>query len=103
MEKAPVVQQKLTVSDKHILLAKQIYHVNQLKPYPLSKTEIEDWAISINELRPEITAQHLKTIIDNFKIGHFIWDNTLGIQNLLNPKHKAISEGMLGSYTNPLG
>lgn len=78
------VNQSLELSDKELSLAVEIFHVNQVMPYPLSDLQISDWAKSINELMPEVSSADIKKIIDDFKLDNIEWDNKKGIQNIFN-------------------
>lgn len=63
-------------------IAKQVYQINQLIPYPLTDIQIEDVSKSLSELLPELNSEDLKTIIDRFKMNHYEWDRTKVIQNI---------------------
>lgn len=74
--------QHIVLSEKEIKLSAIIYHVNQLTAYPLSAIQIEDWARSINELRPNQNLFILKSIINMMKIGSIDFNSRIGIQNI---------------------
>lgn len=76
-------------------IAKQVYHINQLIPFPLTDIQIEDIAKSLEELIPELTPQQLKKMIDRFKFGYYEWDKTKGIQNIF----KNLSDVMKDDYS----
>jgi len=79
------------LSDKQVLIAQQVYHVNQLRNYPLSVTDIEDWARSIDDLYPELEVNDLKEVILKFKKDEYIYDPSKGIQNIVNGLKKFTS------------
>lgn len=65
-------------------IAKALFHVNYLTPYPYSDMIIEGWAKSIQELEPEITSEVIKWILDNMKKGLIEYDSKKGIQNIFS-------------------
>lgn len=77
-------------------LAKQVYQINQLVPYPLSDIQIEDIAKSLEELVPELTPMQLKKMIDRFKIGYYEWDKTKVIQNIFKNLANTMKEDYVG-------
>ncbi|MDB5288565.1 MAG: hypothetical protein JWR05_3514 [Mucilaginibacter sp.] len=74
--------QSLGVSNAVLEIGMEVFHINQLIPYPLTDQQITDWAKSINELRPDVTAATLKAVINKMKLGKIQWDNRSGIQNI---------------------
>jgi hypothetical protein len=81
----------ITTSNKISNLSKELYHINYLINYPLSDNMIEGWERTLNELEPEITAEVIKWIVDNSKLGFFEWDNKKGIQNIFEGFRKYIN------------
>jgi len=77
-----IVQKSIVISEKETYIAKELYHINQLVSYPLSESQIEDWAKSINELSPSTTPQDLKIIINKMKMGEVEYNHIKGIQNI---------------------
>lgn len=67
----------------------QVYHINHLTAFPLTDNQIDEWSRSINELRPDVTPEQLKEVIDGMKQGLIDFDNRLGIQNIF----KALDAG----------
>lgn len=76
------VNQSLGLSDKELIIAQAVFHVNQLVPYALTDLQISDWAKSINKLIPELDIDSLVYVIDQMKMGRIEWNPKLGIQNL---------------------
>ena len=70
------------LNQKELEIAKVIWHVNQLQPYPLSDNQIEAWSKSINELRPNQDIDVLRAIINMMKFGNCEFNPKLGIQNI---------------------
>tara|TARA_R110000868_G_scaffold119785_2_gene317817 strand:- start:7304 stop:7609 length:306 start_codon:yes stop_codon:yes gene_type:complete len=75
--------QYLEISDDVVAIARSLVHYNQLTPYILSDTQLQDWAKSILELAPDIKPNTLRMLIDKMKTGEYDFDNKLGIQNIL--------------------
>lgn len=73
-----------TLNEKEILIAKSLYHVNQLSPYPINDFRLEEWAISINEIVPNLEINDLVLIINFFKTGGMPYNTNLGIQNIFS-------------------
>lgn len=63
-------------------VAKIVWHINQVVAYPLTDRQIEDWAKSILELKPDIDLGALKFLIDKFKTAEAPYDYHCGIQNI---------------------
>lgn len=72
----------LGLTEKSVELAKVLVHYNQLTAFPYSDLQIAEWAKSINELMPNLSAETLKTIINRMKMGIYDYDSKLGIQNI---------------------
>lgn len=73
---------QLSLSDREFSLCKEIYHINQLAPFPLDDNKIQEWARSIEDILPELNLDHLKDLISDFKRGKIEYDKNLGIQNI---------------------
>lgn len=86
MENQEIIKQENKLANMPAVenLAIQLFHVNQLTPYPYSDAMLEAWAVSILELTPEIKAEDLKFIIDKMKLGAIPYDSKKGIQNIFN-------------------
>jgi hypothetical protein len=65
-----------------VQLNRLIFEVNQLIPYPLGDTQIEDWASNIKRLSPSTTSDDIRLIMDKFMTGRTIWNKSEGIQNI---------------------
>jgi len=76
------LNQSIELSDKGISIAQQVYHVNQLSPFRLHDSQIDEWAQSIEEIVPNLEIDDLKFLIRCFKTGEEHYDNKLGIQNI---------------------
>lgn len=72
------------LNTKESEIAKVIWHVNQLASFPLNDNQIESWARSVNELRPNQDVVKLRQIIDMMKIGEIEFNSRLGIQNIFS-------------------
>lgn len=83
--------QGIVLSPKEIEIALQVYHINHLTAFPLSDQLIDEWSRSISELRPEVTPEQIKEVIDGMKQGYIEFDNRLGIQNIF----KALDAGRI--------
>lgn len=70
------------LNEKEIEIAKVIYHTNQLSPFPVTDQKLEEWAKSINELKPGLHIEKLKEAVDKMKLGKCEYDSRLGIQNI---------------------
>lgn len=66
----------------HGVLSKILWHLNQVVAYPMTDLQIEDWARSILELRPDVDLNAVKFLIDKFKTGEREYDSKKGIQNI---------------------
>jgi hypothetical protein len=71
------------LSLKQDSIATVVFKVNMLQPYPLGVLQIEDWAIAIDTIVPNLDIQELKEVIYQYMIGGLNWDSTKGIQNIL--------------------
>jgi len=67
---------------KEIEIAKVVWHVNQILTYQLSDIQIESWARSINELKPDLDPNTLLKAINLVKVGKIEWDCKVGIPNI---------------------
>lgn len=76
----------------NVEMAKQIYQINLLIPYPLADSQIEDFANTLEELIPELTPVQLKRMIDRFKVGVYEWDRNKLIQNIFKYAMTIIAE-----------
>lgn len=74
----------LALNQKEVEIAKILTHVNQLQSYSLNVEQISDWARSINELKPELNTNDLKSVIDKMKMGKIEYNPNFGIQNIFN-------------------
>lgn len=83
-EKLQITNQTLStpLNDKEFKIATAIFHINQLVAYPLSDSQIEQWAKSINRLLPELLVDDLEKLMDLMKIGEIEYDQKQGIQNI---------------------
>lgn len=63
-------------------LAKILFHVNQLVPFPKSDAELEDWARSLLSFSPNFDSRKLVFLINEFKLGRIEWQKDVGIQNI---------------------
>jgi len=59
-----------------------IYLVNFLVAYPLTDTQIAEWARCIIHLRPETTSDELQNIMNKFITAEYDYDTRKGIQNI---------------------
>jgi hypothetical protein len=73
--------QPANTSDEDYL--KQLAQVNLLTSFPINDDYLRAWCKSIRELVPELTAQTLKIIIDQMKLGGLPYDSKKGIQNII--------------------
>jgi hypothetical protein len=77
-----LIKNNSSLSTVEIDLARQIYQINLLIPYPLTDSQIEDFSRTLQELVPELTPAQLKRMIDRFKMGIYEWDRNKMIQNI---------------------
>lgn len=84
METLPTLgqNQNLEIKKQEVTVAKILWHINQIVSYPMSDHQIEDWAKSLMELKPNTDLAALKFLIDKFKTGDFEYDYKKGIQNI---------------------
>ena len=87
-----LIKNNSSLSIVNLDLAKQVYQINQLVPYPLSDVQIEDIARSLDRLVPELTPELLGLMMDRFKYGYYQWDRTQLIQNIFNNLGSILSE-----------
>ncbi len=64
------------------IICKQLFCINQLVPFPLSETQIEDWSSTLKRLAPNVTDQQLQTVLDKFATNRTKWNEKQGIQNI---------------------
>lgn len=62
-------------------LEKIIWHVNQVRSYPLSEFEIIGWANTLRQIK-DLDLQAVAWLINEMKFGRVMYDQKLGIQNL---------------------
>lgn len=84
METLPTLgqNQNLEIKKQEVTVAKILWHINQIVSYPMSDHQIEDWARSLMELKPNTDLAALKFLIDKFKTGDMEYDYRKGIQNI---------------------
>lgn len=84
METLPTLgqNQNLEIKKQEVTVAKILWHINQIVSYPMSDHQIEDWAKSLMELKPNTDLTALKFLIDKFKTGDLEYDYRKGIQNI---------------------
>lgn len=70
------------LNHKEIIIAQEMWHINQIISYPLSDWQIESWARSINELIPDLDVNILKKSINLLKTGEIEWDSKVGLPNI---------------------
>lgn len=63
-------------------LCKQIFSINQLVAFPLSETQMEDWATTLKRLAPNVTNETLQIVLDKFATNRTKWNEKQGIQNI---------------------
>ena len=64
-------------------LAKILYQLNMLIAYPLSDSQIIEWALCLLRLIPNIDGVELQVIIDKMIIGEIEYDTKKGIKNIV--------------------
>ena len=77
-----IQQTDLATSPIFERLMKVVYHVNQLRAYPMSPIEIAEWSRTLLFGFPNLDIGALEFLIEEMKFGRFEWDKTIGIQNL---------------------
>lgn len=85
----------IVLSQKEHDIAKIIYHINQVRTYPLTAIEIEDWSRSINEILPELELDNLRELVVEMKKGNIEYDNTRGIQNIFKGLNRLDMRGIV--------
>lgn len=65
-------------------ICKVVYHVNQVRTFPLTSLEVVEWSRSIVELIPpeEFDMMKIQFLIKAVKRGEVPWDKDKGIQNI---------------------
>lgn len=69
--------------DKLEQLCRIVYHVNQLRQFPLSAVEVAEWSKSLLEYDENLDFEAIRFIIQEMKFCRMDWDKTEGIQNLI--------------------
>lgn len=77
-----VQQNQLTLSSSQIEICKEISHVNELTTFFIPDHRLEEWAVSINEILPNLEIEDLKNVIIDFKIGELEYNHKEGVQNI---------------------
>lgn len=75
-------ENQLSLNDRQFAICKELYHVNQLTPFPVSDDRIVEWAKSIEEILPQLDINHLRELFVDFKLGKISYDKNDGIQNI---------------------
>lgn len=70
------------LNGKEIEIARLVCQVNQLVAYQISDQQIEDWALSINSISPDLDLIDLYEVIKRMKLGKIDYDTRKGIQNI---------------------
>lgn len=70
------------LSEKEKEIGLSLTHVNQLTSFPFNVEQLADWALTINELKPDLKIEKLKEAIDKMKLGKVEFNQSLGIQNI---------------------
>lgn len=65
------------------MILETIFKVNLLVSFPITNSQIEDWAAKIQQLSPETTIDELNNIIDLFATNKLHWDRNIGVQNII--------------------
>lgn len=90
--------QKLVNTGQTKEFLKALYPVNYFLPYPLTDSQIEDWAKFIKKTEPEITPARLDIIFEQFATGKIPFDAKIGIRNIFIGFRKITKDRL--SYLN---
>jgi len=82
-----VGNRKLT--PKEINIALTIADINMILAYPLNDNQIEQWAHTIERLRPHWDVEKLEKIVDSFISGDREWQVNKGISNIFLAESKS--------------
>lgn len=73
---------KFTSEEKIATFSKCIYHLNQVRKYPMTDDQMETWAKTLLRLRPHLTTSKLMFSIDRIIEGELDWNQETGLQNI---------------------
>lgn len=76
------VSSQNTLSVKEVDIAVEVYKVNLLVPYPLKDYQIDEWAICINKIYPDLDPNLLNRIFEKMMKDEIQWNPKKGIQNI---------------------
>lgn len=75
---------RLQSSNKSLVAAafNKIRAVNMLVGYPMPLTEMQDWAVSLVTITPNIDLEAVGFVMKKFAMEELVWDKSKGIQNI---------------------
>lgn len=75
-------QNGLVTSTEADPLMKIIYHVNQVRNFPLTVIEIAEWSRTLRQNFPELDLGALAWLVNEMKMGRIEFDHWQGVRNL---------------------